>query len=752
MRWDKYIDADILRQAINVLKPDHQLFEVRVLGADKKRIISGYFTDCETLISELDKIDPRNVNLYITLNQINEALYSRSQHDHFVANVSTTSDNDITRYQWLFIDFDPVRPADISSSEDELLEAEALKNQVRKYLHDMNFHDPLEAISGNGYHLLYRIDLPVNDQAKQLLNDCLTALACLHNNNGVKIDTINYNPSRICKLYGTLAQKGSDTKERPHRMSRIISVPSEIQINDISVLTELANELPEESRQQDRQRPPKMMTAQQSFNLESWLASHGITYKEAPGRDGRMLLLDECPFDPSHRNGDAKIFAYNDGAVAFKCHHNSCRMFKWQDVRLKFEPDAYNDTRAEDDARINAGYLKHKQIVADKAVSEPEKKKPKPKRKLKSATELMKKDIPELKIFLGVGEDIPLLVEGTCILSAKPKLGKSWFALSLALAVANGDDFLGYKTNKSSVLYLDLETSESIQKKRLLKALDGKKVPTNFYLETETDQLEHGFVEQIEEYMKEDPQIGVIIIDVFQIIRTASKNQKETEYEHAYRDITPLNELAQKYHISIILVCHDRKAVDPDDPFSNILGSTGLQGAAAQMIVMYRKNKDKPIHIAIKGKTIDGQPDMDVKLENAQWSVVENIDDADVEKERNRSEFLKSEIRNAVVAIAENNSTWKGSCSALIHDAREYGIYLEDSPKWVGLFLHKSVALFHNLDRINIEVVGNGTGGKKYVISKFTVADRCTVDATVDESENEWQEVPENGAYSNPFL
>jgi hypothetical protein len=79
-----------------------------------------------------------------------------------------------------------------------------------------------------------------------------------------------------------------------------------------------------------------------------------------------------------------------------------------------------------------------------------------------------------------------------------------------------------------------------------------------------------------------------VVIDVFQIIRSPSKNVKETEYEHAYRDITPLNELAQRHHISIILVCHDRKAVDPDDPFSNILGSTGLQGAATQMMVMFR--------------------------------------------------------------------------------------------------------------------------------------------------------------------
>ena len=88
-------------------------------------------------------------------------------------------------------------------------------------------------------------------------------------------------------------------------------------------------------------------------------------------------------------------------------------------------------------------------------------------RKLKTAEALMLKDIPEPKVYVGVGDELPILVEGTCILSAKPKLGKSWLALALCLAVANGEDFLGYKTKKCSSLYLDLETSEALQQKRL---------------------------------------------------------------------------------------------------------------------------------------------------------------------------------------------------------------------------------------------------------------------------------------------
>jgi hypothetical protein len=342
-------------------------------------------------------------------------------------------------------------------------------------------------------------------------------------------------------------------------------------------------------------------------------------------------------------------------------------------------------------------------------------------RKLKKASALLERDIPEPKVFVGVGSDLPLLVEGTCILSAKPKLGKSWLALKLCLAVAAGEDFLGYKVRKCSTLYLDLETSEAIQKKRVTNMLGGEPCPDNFYLESDTNTIENGFVEQIESYLKDDPDIGIVVIDVFQLIRSGSKSFKETEYEHAYRDITPLNELAQKHHISIVLVCHDRKSVDPDDPFSNILGSTGLQGAASQMMVMFKKNKDDPIHISVKGKTIDGLIDMNVKLENYKWSVIDYKDEVDQEAIRLDSEYKESSIRTGVLEILNRQTIWRGRCGQLIQDAAVCMVPIQESAKNVGGFLHRHVGRFLGQDDILVRIIQNGGGSCIYEISKSTV-------------------------------
>lgn len=382
---------------------------------------------------------------------------------------------------------------------------------------------------------------------------------------------------------------------------------------------------------------------------------------------------------------------------------------------------------------IVTNVLRRYEKGSQKKEEEPEKEKePKKIRKLKTAESLMNRNIPMPKTFVGVGSELPLLVEGTCILSAKPKLGKSWFALALCLAVAKGEDFLGYKTHRCSTLYLDLETSEAIQKKRLVKILQGEQVPTNFYLDTETDAIGDGFMEQIEAYLQEDPNIGIVVVDVFQIIRSPLKNYKESEYAHAYRDITPLNELAQKYHISIILVCHDRKAVDPDDPFSNILGSTGLQGAASQMIVMFKRKKDDPIHISIKGKTIDGLPDLDVELDNAQWKISENGSPEDRERIAAQREYMTSDIRKAVIKLAEQDGGWKGTSKALIEAAVDKNIAVVDPPKIVGGFLHKHQGRFLKVDRVKVAIMKNGNAGSIY---KFTIA---TID-TIDEPLMDWE-------------
>ena len=224
MRWPEYVNANEVRKAISILQEPGEVFEVRVIGTAKKDILSGYFKDAETLLSKFDTVDLRQKNVYITLGHVRSDCFSRSQSECFLKSTQTSSDNDIIGYRWLFVDLDPVRTTGVSSTAEELKEAEHLARKVYCYLKSYGFTEPVKALSGNGCHLLYRVSVSNNQEGRELIERCLKVLSSLFDTDKVKIDTTNFNPSRICKLHGTLAQKGTSTLERPHRMSRIPAI------------------------------------------------------------------------------------------------------------------------------------------------------------------------------------------------------------------------------------------------------------------------------------------------------------------------------------------------------------------------------------------------------------------------------------------------------------------------------------------------------------------------------------------------
>jgi len=717
MKRDNLIDEKKVRETLSILKPDGELFEVRIIGKrnGRKVLISGYFTDVDTCIKAFDTVDLRNVNVYITLNKLKDAVYSRNQRDKFIATDNTSSDSDIESYKWLFIDLDPVRPSGVSSSFTEFNKANDLAFEVANFMSSIGFMPPVIAISGNGTHLLYKVDFEATKDNAELVKSCLQVLADKFNTDSVKIDTANFNPARICKLHGTLAQKGANTEDRPHRMSMITDAGSNA-ANRKDLLEELA------SMKDDQKVVDIPLVSEEPFDLISFLSANNITYKEKPGTDCTEYHLNECPFDGSHKNGDAKIFHYSNGAISFKCHHNSCSGRKWQDVRLLFDPFAYDQ---KEDTHIADGYQRHK----DSKPKEEQKQKTEKKKNYKNladmrAIDLVHKELEPLKVYVGLESDLPLLVEGTCIVSAKAKTGKSWFIQDMLIAIANGEDFLGFKTRQSSVLHMNFESGDELEQARFKKSIEsaGRTIPECYYRSNQLpDKIGDGFEAMIADYMAQDPNLGVVVIDVFQMVRSSRSSLKETEYEYAYRDIAPLNELCKKYHISIILVTHDRKGTNPEDPFENILGSTGLQAAVSQMIVLYRLKKDAPLHISVKGKTIDGVHDFDVNFQNAKFELTtSNEQSADDEKEAKIEEYKNSPIREAILAILRQNGSYKGRAGGIINEAIKEGIALEDTPLNIAKFLRSFRAQALKVDNIEITDGSTHAGSLVYKIQYYT--------------------------------
>jgi hypothetical protein len=159
--------------------------------------------------------------IYFVPNVVNPALLARAHNRMRPAGREpTTADHDILRRRWLLIDADAKRPAGISSSDVEHEAAIELAFRIRAELDVEGWPRPIVADSGNGAHLMSRIDGPAadGDRGKR----CLAGLAERFNTELVTIDTSVFNAARIWKLYGTLSAKGDNTPERPHRIARIL--------------------------------------------------------------------------------------------------------------------------------------------------------------------------------------------------------------------------------------------------------------------------------------------------------------------------------------------------------------------------------------------------------------------------------------------------------------------------------------------------------------------------------------------------
>ena len=162
---------------------------------------------------------------YATLNPLNPDLLARRANRIAWANEGELAkDKDVLARRWVLVDADPVRDPLVSATDAEKAEARAVILDVREHLVGRGWPVPVFADSGNGYHLLYRVDLPAEDggEVRKLLN----ALADKFDTPRVKIDRSVFNPARICKLPGTLARKGDHAPARPHRRATVLEGPT----------------------------------------------------------------------------------------------------------------------------------------------------------------------------------------------------------------------------------------------------------------------------------------------------------------------------------------------------------------------------------------------------------------------------------------------------------------------------------------------------------------------------------------------
>ena len=247
-----------------------------------------------------------------------------------------------------------------------------------------------------------------------------------------------------------------------------------------------------------------------------------------------------------------------------------------------------------------------------------------------TAADLMKEDLPPVRWA------VPgILPEGLSLLAGKPKLGKSWLALGLAVAKASGGVALGkIPVDRGEVLYLALEDNRRRLQNRLRKVLDGNPAPEGLHIATEWARVDEGGAEDMDDWLAVHPDAGLVVVDILKVVRPSVSGNRGI-YDADYEALQSMQRLAGAHGVSILVVHHTRKMA-ASDPVDEVSGSTGLSGGADGIMVLKRDRGKADAYLHVTGREVEEEAELalrwDAKL--ASWTLAGDAEEYRLSQER----------------------------------------------------------------------------------------------------------------------
>lgn len=607
------MDEQEIYKTLDVFKTDNGLIEVRILNTiNKYDNYSGIFDNRELLFESIKRFDREPYNTYFIFNELKDALDGMPQYNKLIRGASSVKDKDVKYRRWMLLDFDPIREGgvtEISSTDEEMGNAHDTAVEARKFMRSLGFTSPVVCKSGNGWHLMFRVDnVPCNADTDNVFQNTLKYISKRFTDEKVDCDTKVYNAARITKFYGTTSHKGGNTVERPHRKSEIVVVPQEIVPTKYEVLAYVSAlyEKSNESENENQQNRQNNFQHREPFDIDKFLSQNGIeVLKDITMSDKtRKIVLKTCPFDPSHGK-DSAIFVSPQGAISFTCFHNSCSGYTWRDLRLKFDPHAY-DRKEQYEPRT---YNQYRQPIPQKKRYEIKDESPELGKKWLSMSAIKKIDLSDIeKMKTGFREIdskiVGLFVGEVTIISGNNSSGKSSWINTLILNIINAG---------TKVALWSGELPPHILKVWIQMAAAGKNYLTpskidygKYYVRNEIGDkidrwMDGKFYLYNNEYTNKWEQIfhdmeglcslGVklfILDNLFSLdidLFDGDKNNKQKEL------ILQICSFAKSKKVHIMLVAHPRKVTTLLRK-TDISGSSDLSNAVDNVFIVHRVNND----------------------------------------------------------------------------------------------------------------------------------------------------------------
>ena len=604
---NKTINIDEIRKWHSLFKRDGELFEIRILCGGGKTY-SGYFTNIEDAIPLLPQYD--QYQIYFTVNEVKPACSSRKQYNTFMfVSGSATSKNDIQHRWWLPIDIDVERPTDVSSTDEEKQYAHQKAGSVYKFLLSKGFPSPIVCDSSSGYHLYYPIDMPNTDEVEKLIKSFYEVVSNFFTDERVKIDKVVGDANRIMRMAGTWGRKGRDSEERPHRMAKILLAPQISSRLTQDVLSNFISQYKVVEEERVYRNTNSASFNGEPFDLRKFIEEHGISIaKEMPWNGGTKFILKECPFDSSHKAPDSAIFQNAQGAIGFKCLHNSCANHDWHELREKLDPNAYAHSN-QNEYRPRIQYRQYVPVSTQKPAYEIKGELPELGEKWLTMSSIKKLDLTKLEKvktgYIELDKKIGgLYMSEVTVLSGSNSSGKSSWLNSLLLNIIQQDykvalwsgelraDILkawiqmpaaGADNLRPSQYEKDRYFVPDNIGKMIDQWLDGKFFLYNNGYGTKAEQILHDMDILLKANVKVFILDNLMTLDVD--LFDGDKNSKQKEL------ILRIKDFAMKNMVHVILVAHPRK-VTTFLRKNDISGTSDITNAVDNVLIMHRTNED----------------------------------------------------------------------------------------------------------------------------------------------------------------
>jgi hypothetical protein len=233
-----------------------------------------------------------------------------------------------------------------------------------------------------------------------------------------------------------------------------------------------------------------------------------------------------------------------------------------------------------------------------------------------------------------------ILPPGLAILSAPPKIGKTWMDMGIAEAVASGGVFGGCKpVDQGDVLLLDLEGNQRRAQARFRQIRQGTPASANLLMANEWPRMGQGGIALIRQWAAAHPKRRLVIIDVWAKFRPPRPKNADA-YQFDYDCVKRLQELAHELGIAILIVHHNRKAADVDW-MNEISGSQGIAGGADTIIIIKRDRAAVDAVLHVSGRDVEEQ-ELALKFDKdtGRWTIIGDAQEHRQSKARNEIHTL----------------------------------------------------------------------------------------------------------------